>query len=152
MLSELSVNGVRLGNTRTEVESLIGEPTQCNNPAWNRYGAGRELLVLYHPAWPQTSPESWQVRIVVGNQLEYGGEIILQVGSTLEEVLARLGRPLETGLREADTALWEYSEFYLTVDYCTQTVINVGLKRYLAPESGQPKSRWILTAAGAIAC
>ena len=152
MLSELSVNGVRLGNTRLEVESLVGEPAHCNSPAWNRYGTQKELLVLYRPAWPQTGPESWKAQIVVGNQLERRGEILISVGTRLEEVLTLLGPPIERGRREADTSLWEYQDFYLTVDHCTQVVLSVGLKRYLKPESGDSKRRWFITSAGAIAC
>ncbi len=152
MLTQLSVNGVRLGNTRIEVESIVGEPAKCNNPAWNRYGPRRDLLVLYRPAWPQTNPEAWTALIVVGNQLERDGEVLVSTGSGLDDVLALLGPPLEQGCREADTSLWEYQDFFLTVDHCTERVLSVGLKRYVEPEAGDPKRRWFLTDAGAIAC
>ena len=124
----VSVNGVEIGFSRSRVESVVGEPAKGGSPAWNRYGPAKNLIVMYRPKWPELSPDEWPARMVVGSQLELDGSVQLTVGSPVHSVEDRFGPP-DSQREEDEGCLWEYPDFYVTLDRRTAVVRSIGLKR-----------------------
>lgn len=103
----LKVDGVALGDSRSQVESILDPRSDGHNPTWVRYDTpegGEDTVVCYQPAWPALELGDWQVHTICGSTLEQGGEVLLRVGEHVSMVRASLGyaspeRNAEPGFR-----------------------------------------------------
>jgi hypothetical protein len=158
----LTVDGIALGQTRAEVEAMLGRGTTNANPAWARYYGeeaawppGRPtlpVLVSFRPAWPEREAGGWRVQSLCGSVLRQGETTLVSVGDLASGALALLGPPDEEFQTEPGFRCLAFAGCLLTYDEHSGKVVEIGLRfpSRLARLSNHPPAPTLLD--GALAC
>ena len=155
----LTIDGVALGQTRSQVERLLGRPTTNANPAWARfYPSDRDrragnppLLVGFRPTWPRDDASQWQVETLCGSLLRQGDSRLIEIGDSVEAVRSLLGCPSEALSPEPGFLCLSRDGCTVVYDESSGRVMEVSLRSHFSPDA-HDLSGVVASAADAMAC
>ncbi len=125
-----TIDGVALGQSREEVDRLLGYPSTNANPCWARYKAQAEhpLLVSYRALWPQDPMGHWVVESLSGSHLREDGEVLAEVGTSVESLPSLLGMPGDRFEPEPGICCWDFSGCLVFFDERSRKVLEISLR------------------------